>query len=60
MKTKTKDLIKHLALFIDNDKYNSLLLSRNYNEYLEKILTVLVENAISIELNPKVKLKKEK
>ena len=55
MKEETKTLIKKIALRIDKDKYNIILTSKHYDEYLEKILTVLVEGAISLESNKDVK-----
>lgn len=51
MKQETQELIKEIARFIDKDKYNPILVSRDYNKYLEKILTELVNSAISFELS---------
>ena len=49
MKEETKQLIKEIAKFIDKDKYNPILTSRGYNDYLEKVLTELVNQAINSE-----------
>ena len=51
MKKETKELIKQIAIFIDKDKYNPILTSRGYEEYLEKVLTELVISAIKIEVS---------
>ena len=49
MKKETKLLIKEIAKFIDKDKYNPILTSRGYDEYLEEVLTELVSVAIEFE-----------
>lgn len=49
MNTETIKLIKEIAKFIDKNKYNPILVSRDYDKYLEKILTELVRGAISFE-----------
>jgi len=48
MKKATKELIKEIAKFIDKDKYNPILISRGYDEYLEKVLIKLVEQSIGL------------
>lgn len=49
MKKETKELIKKVAIFIDKDKYNPLLISRDYDKYLEEVLTELVNSSIELE-----------
>ena len=49
MKEETKNLIKQVAEKIDEDKYNPILTSRGYAEYLENILLLLCEGVIDLE-----------
>lgn len=49
MKEETNNLIKKIAKFIDKDKYNEILVSRDYDKYLEKVLTELVNRALQFE-----------
>jgi len=49
MKEETKKLIHEIAIFIDKDKYNPLLTSRDYDKYLEKVLTELAKGIVNIE-----------
>jgi len=47
METK-EQMITAIAKFIDKDKYNPILTSMNYDKYLEKVLTELVNNCIKL------------
>ena len=49
MKEETKNLIKQVAEKIDEDKYNPILTSIGYAEYLENILLLLCEGVIDLE-----------
>lgn len=49
MKKETEKLITEIAKFIDKDKYNLILTSREYDKYLENILRVLVMKTIELE-----------
>ncbi len=55
MNTDVKTLISSLAKIIDKDKYNPLLTSRNYDKYLEKILTAFVEECFMLEAKKETK-----